>query len=115
MALEDTAKRLIDKFGRSATLVRRAAAPANVNAPWDAAEVETSTAVSIVFTGTSGDQQEPNNVESGGTGALVAGLDAAEITAGDRIIDGSVTWQVRSAAPVQPGATLYIWKLVLGR
>lgn len=112
MALEDTAQRLINKFGRTASLVRKLA-PSDPAAPWDADVDAPPVPVKMVFTSTENVQADPTNIQPGATGALVAGLDVALIETGDKIIDGADEWQVKEANPVQPGSTLFIWKLVL--
>lgn len=114
MALEDTAQTLIRKFGRSVSLVRKGA-PADAAAPWDADTDAAAVTVTIVFVATEKVQANPSNIQPGSTGALIAGLDVPVLETGDKIVDGTDTWQVQEANPVKPGATLYIWKVVLSK
>jgi len=110
MALEDTAKRLINAKGRPVTLITKGAP--DPSAPWDA-DPETSTTVTIVFTGHTGPQRDATNEQLGDSLALIAGLDVPTLDTGARIVDGSTEWQVVSADPIAPGGTLYIWKAQL--
>ena len=112
MALEDTAQRLIQKHGRTVSLVRKGI-PADAAAPWDADVDAPPVSLKLVFTETENVQADPTNIQPGSTGALAAGKDVTLIETGDKIIDGADEWQVKEANPVQPGSTLFIWKLVL--
>lgn len=113
MALEDTAKRLINAKGRPVTLRQPSLTPADPAAPWDNAGSVTDTPVTIVFTQGDSPQLAGTNAQLESFTVLLAGLDVPSLTDADRIIDGTDEYRVTNAERVQPGGTLYIWKAVI--
>jgi hypothetical protein len=115
VALEDTAKTLIAQFGRKASLVQPSLTPADPNAPWDNAGSETTTSVDMCFVGYGAAQNAPNLDTGEQVTALIAGLDVADLTTKDKVIDGSNTYRITAVERVNPGSVNYLWKATLQR
>ena len=111
MALEDTAVKLIAKFGRTASLLRRAAVPDDTNAPWDATASEgVSESITAVFVGFKDDQIDGQTIQSGDQMALIAAKATTGLGTEDSIVDGGRTWRIIAAELIKPGSVEYLWK-----
>lgn len=111
MALEDTAVRLIAKFGRSATLLRKSLTPDDPAAPWDSNDSEgASVAITAAFVQFNKDQIDGTTIHAGDQLALIAAKASTPITDSDTILDGGARWRVINAELIKPGNIEYLWK-----
>ncbi len=117
MALEDTALRLIRKFGedRQVTLLQPSAAPADPTKPWDVdpTSSETSTPAPAVVVPIDRNLIDGKTVRQGDETVLIAGLSLGAIvpTPEDKILDEAVEKNVVAVRRIRPGKTDYLWKL----
>ena len=111
MALEDTAVRLIAKFGRAASLLRRNSTPDDPAAPWDATASEgVPIAITAAFVQFNDDQRDGTVIQSGDQMALIAAKATTPIGAEDTILDGGRRWRIINVTLVKPGLIEYLWK-----
>ena len=111
MALEDTAVRLIAKFGRDATLLRKSLTPADDAAPWDSNDSEGATvAIKAAFIAFNKNQIDGTLVQAGDQVALIAAKATTPITDSDTILDGGARWRIISTELIKPGDIEYLWK-----
>lgn len=111
MALEETAVKLIAKFGRAATLLRKSLTPADAAAPWDSNASEgVSVAITAAFVKYNTNQIDGTTIHAGDQQALVAALATTPITDSDTILDGGKRWRIIGVELVQPGAIEYLYK-----
>ncbi len=114
MALEDTAVKLIAKFGRDVSLLTRSVTPDDAAAPWDATSSEGKpSTVRAVFLDFSADQIDGTVIQSTDVRALVAAKGNAAITTADTILDGAIRYKIEAADLLEPGDVEYIWTLQL--
>jgi hypothetical protein len=115
MALEDTAVKLITKFGRTAALLRKGDI-LNPAAPWDGNSNEgVSESVTCVFVNFNNSQVDGQTVQLGDMQCLIAAKSTTGIGPEDSIVDGDTKWRVIAANLVKPGNTEYLWKLQVRR
>lgn len=111
MALEQTAVKLIAKFGRAATLLRKSLTPDDPAAPWDSNDSEgASVAITAAFVKFNTQQIDGTVIQAGDQQALVAALATTPITDSDTILDGGKRWRILNVELVQPGAIEYLYK-----
>lgn len=112
MALEDTAVKLINKFGRSAALLRKSDVLGDPAKPWDGAATEgVSETVQAVFVNYKGQQVDGTVIQAGDMQCLIAAKSTTGIGTEDTIVDGTRKWRIISADLIQPGTIEYLWKL----
>lgn len=112
MALEDTAVKLIAKFGRSATLNVKATAPDDVDSPWDGAASDgVGSVVSAVFLDFEDNQIDGTVIQRGDQLVYVAAKGNPAVDTADSITDGGKTWKIVNANLLKPGNIEYLWTL----
>lgn len=112
MALEDTAVRLIEKFGRDASILIKASAPDVAGEPWDGAVSEgTPQTVKAVFLDFDANQIDGTVIQAGDQRVLVAAKGNPAIDTADSIIDGGRRWRIVNANLLKPGTVEYLWTL----
>ncbi len=117
MALEDTALRLIRKFGedRIVTLLQPSATPADPAKPFDVdpTATETSTNAPGVVVPIRRNLVDGNSVRQGDETVLIAALSLGTIvpTTADKILDEGVEKNIVSLDRIRPGKTDFLWKL----
>ncbi len=117
MALEDTALRLIEKFGegRTVSLLVPAATPADPAKPFDVDPTSTESAISApaVVTPIRRNLVDGNSVRQGDEVALIAGLSFGSTvpTTADKILDEGVEKNIIAVDRIRPGKTDFLWKL----
>jgi len=112
MALEDTAVKLIAKFGRSAALLRKSDILGDISKPWDGATTEgVSETVQAVFVNFKSPQIDGTTIQTGDMVCLIAAKSTTGIGTEDTIVDGTRKWRIISADLIQPGTIEYLWKL----
>lgn len=136
--LAATALKLIQKNGRTITLIRRSEVPATVGEPWKGAADVAATVgdpdpdltgkvgieVSAVFVGR--DDQELaelfgavplTEVNRGLKVALIAGSDVSpeELTKFDAVIDSGDVWSIEAKDTLRPGPLAVLHRIVLSR
>ncbi len=117
MALEDTALRLIEKFGegRTVSLLVPAATPADPAKPFDVDPTSTEAAISApaVVTPIRRSLVDGNSVRQGDEVALIAGLSFGSTvpTVADKILDEGVEKNIIAVDRIRPGKTDFLWKL----
>ena len=129
MALEDTAKSLVEKFGRRVTLSRTATTP-NVTEPWKpGAQSTTTQSVFAVFDNDMGDDfmavltqvagrgdQERTGLNARMSKVYVAAKGVTiTLDADTQIIDGDETLEITDFELIQPGVTPYLYVLQVQR
>ena len=119
MALEDTALRLIQKFGedRQVTLLQPSSTPADPAKPWevDPAATESSSAVPAVVTPIRQNLIDGNSIRFGDETVLIAGLSLGSTvpTTDDKILDETKEKAIVQVQRVRPGKTDFLWKLIV--
>ena len=117
MALEDTALRLIRKFGedRIVTLLQPNTTPADPAKPFDVdpTATETSTPAPGVVVPIRRSMIDGNSVRQGDETVLIAALSLGTIvpTTADKILDEGVEKNIISLDRIRPGKTDFLWKL----
>jgi hypothetical protein len=117
VALEDTALRLIRKFGedRIVQLLQPNTTPADPAKPFDvdptATEISTSAPAVVVPIRRS--MIDGNSVRQGDETVLIAALSLGTIvpTTADKILDEGVEKNIISLDRIRPGKTDFLWKL----
>jgi hypothetical protein len=117
MALEDTALRLIEKFGEGRTVILETPdqAPADPTKPWDVNPTASTTNVSApaVVTPIKRSLINGNSVQQGDEIVLIAGLSLGETvpSTADRILDEGQQKNIVAIDRIRPGKTDFLWKL----
>ena len=117
MALQDTALRLIRKFGedRQVTLKQPTTAPVDPAKPFNVnpTATQTSTTVPGVVTPIRRSLVDGNSVRQGDEIVLIAGISLGSIvpTTADTITDEGVDKNVMDVVRVHPGKTDFLYKL----
>jgi hypothetical protein len=117
MALEDTALRLIEKFGenRQVSLLVPSATPADPAKPFDVDPTATEGGVTApaVVVPIRRSLVDGNSVRQGDETVLIAGLSLGSTvpTTADKILDESVEKNIVDVARIRPGKTDFLWKL----
>lgn len=112
MALEDTAVRLIAKYGRDATVKIKAESPDDANAPWDGAASDGESAtVKAVFLDFDDNQIDGTVIQRGDQLVYVAAKGNPAIDTADTITDSGRDWRIVGAKLLKPGNTEYLWTL----
>lgn len=117
MALEDTAVRLIRKFGeeREVTLKQPNATPADPDQPFDVdpTSAETSLTVNAVVLRIRRNLVDGKSVRQGDELALIAGPSFGTIvpTTADKLFDAGIDKNIVDVERVRPGKTDFLWKL----
>lgn len=117
MALQDTALRLIRKFGedRLVQLRKPTADPADPSKPWavDPTSTESNKGVPAVVVPISRSLVDGNSVRQGDETVLIAGISLGTIvpTTDDKIFDEGVEKNVLDVIRVRPGKTDFLYKL----
>ena len=112
MALEDTAVRLIEKFGRDAEILIKSSTPDVAAEPWDGAVSEgASETVKAVFLEFDDDQIDGTVIQAGDQRVLVAAKGNPAIDTADSIVDGGRRWRIVRANLLKPGTVEYLWTL----
>jgi len=117
VALEDTALRLIRKFGddRQVTLLQPASSPADPTKPWDVDPTATETPLTfpaVVVPIRSG-LIDGESVKAGDETVLVAGLSLGSVvpTSFDKVLDEGVEKNILVVTRIRPGKTDFLYKL----
>ncbi len=117
MALEDTALRLIRKFGedRTVQLLQPANLPADPSKPWDVDPTATETPLSapaVVVPIRSG-LVNGDSVKAGDETVIIAGLSLGTTvpTPFDKILDEGVEKNILAVVRIHPGKTDFLYKL----
>jgi hypothetical protein len=117
-SLSATAKRLIDRFGRSVTLKKQSATPTDAAKPWrgssQASDISTTALAVIVDFAL--EEAESDHVQRGDKRAYVAQDSAPEIdlSSYDRLVEADgQTWQIVRAETINPGDTKLMYDLQL--
>ena len=117
MALQDTALRLIEKFGenRQVSLLQPSATPADPAKPFDVDPTATESGVTApaVVVPIRRNLVDGNSVRQGDETVLIAGLSLGSTvpTTADKILDESVEKNIVDVARIRPGKTDFLWKL----
>ena len=117
MALEDTALRLIRKFGEDRTVQLRkpTADPLDPAKPWavDPTSTESNKAAPAVVVPISRSLVDGNSVRQGDETVLIAGLSLGTLvpTTDDKIFDEGVEKNILDVIRVRPGKTDFLYKL----
>ena len=117
MALEDTALRLIKKFGedRIVTLRVPVEAPADPAKPWEVDPNDTvqDTPVPGVVVPIARSLVDGNSVQNGDETVLIAGISLGTIvpTVADKIVDEGTEKNIMDVIRVRPGKTDFLYKL----
>ena len=117
MALEDTALRLIKKFGedRIVTLRVPVEAPADPAKPWEVDPNDTvvDTPVPGVVVPIRRSLVDGNSVRTGDETVLIAGISLGTIvpTVADKIVDEGTEKNIMDVIRVRPGKTDFLYKL----
>ena len=117
MALQDTALRLIRKFGeeRTVQLLQPNASPADPTKPWevDPTSSESGFSVPAVVIPIRQSLVDGNSVRAGDQVALIAGLSLGTTvpTSADKILDEGNEKAVVGVDRIRPGKTDFLWKL----
>lgn len=117
MALQDTALRLIRKFGedRTVQLLQPASAPADPAKPWDVdpTATETSSSVPAVVIPIDSRLIDGETIKEGDETVLIAGLSLGTTvpTVFDKILDETCEKNVLAVRRIRPGKIDYLWKL----
>lgn len=117
MALEDTALRLIRKFGQERTVALQipAESPADPAKPWDVNPNDTLTSISApaVVTPIARNLVDGVSVQQGDETVLIAGLSlGTTIPKSDNLLlDEGQQKIVVAVERIKPGKTDYLWKL----
>jgi hypothetical protein len=111
VALEDTAVRLIAKFGRSATLLRKSLTPDDPAAPWDSNDSEgASVPITAAFVAFKKDQIDGTVIHAGDMQVLIAAKATTPVSDSDTILDGGARWRIIATELIKPGSIEYLWK-----
>ena len=119
MALQDTALRLIRKFGeeRTVTLQQPSQAPVDPSKPWevDPTTTVTSTPVPAVVVPIRRNLVDGNSVQQGDETAYIAGVSFGSIvpTPVDTLLDEGVEKTIVNVDRIKPGKTDFLYKLQL--
>lgn len=119
MALQDTALRLIQKFGedRQVTLLQPSATPADPAKPWevDPTSSESSSSVPAVVTPIRANLVDGESIQFGDETVLIAGLSLGTTipTTADKLLDESCEKAVVQVQRIKPGKTDFLWKLTV--
>lgn len=117
MALQDTALRLIEKFGenRQVSLLQPSATPADPAKPFDVDPTATESGVTApaVVVPIRRSLVDGNSVRQGDETVLIAGLSLGTTvpTTADKILDEGVEKNIISLDRIRPGKTDFLWKL----
>lgn len=112
MALEDTAVRLIKKFGRQTQVLIRATAPDTAGEPWDGNVSEgVPQTVDAVFLDFDDDQIDGSVIQAGDQKVLIAAKGNPAIDTADSIIDAGRRWRIIDANLLKPGNVEFLWTL----
>ena len=117
MALQDTALRLIRKFGedRIVTLQVPNTAPADPTKPWEVDPTVSTTDLPVpgVVVPIRRSLVDGNSVRQGDETVLIAGLSLGTTipSTGDTILDEGVAKNVLDVARIHPGKTDFLYKL----
>lgn len=117
MALEDTALRLIEKFGelRTVVLEQPNQAPADPAKPWEVNPTTTTSNKSApaVVVPIARNLVDGNSVQQGDEQVLIAGLSLGSTvpSTGDTILDEGQRKNIISLSRIRPGKTDFLWKL----
>jgi hypothetical protein len=117
MALEDTALRLIQKFGenRQVSLLVPSSTPADPNKPFDVDPTATEGGVTApaVVVPIRRNMIDGNSVRQGDETVLIAGLSLGSTvpTTADKIQDEGVEKNIIAIDRIRPGKTDFLWKL----
>lgn len=112
MALEDTAVRLIAKFGRDASILIKGSAADTPAEPWDGAVSEgVPETVKAVFLDFNANQIDGTVIQAGDQRVLVAAKGNPAIDTADTILDGDKRWRIVAANLLKPGTVEYLWTL----
>lgn len=116
MALQDTALRLIRKFGedRQVTVQIPIGQPADPTKPWEVNEKSSTTDIVVpaVVVPIARSLVDGNQVQQGDETVLVAGLSLGSVVppAGSAIVDEGTTKEVLDVIRVHPGKTDFLYK-----
>jgi len=109
-SLAATATRLIEKFGRSVTLTKKGSTSTTAGKPWQGGTAVDSTSTSIkavadqTASATLADAfREDTRVKSSDTLIIIDG--AVEPEEGDKLVDGTQTYEIVSTRSLKPGDT----------
>ncbi len=117
MALEDTALRLIEKFGegRTVSLLVPSTTPADPAKPFnvDPTSTEAANSAPAVVTPIRRSLVDGNSVRQGDETVFIAGLSLGSTvpTTADKILDEGVEKNVVAVDRIRPGKTDFLWKL----
>jgi len=117
VALEDTALRLIRKFGddRQVTLLQPASSPADPTKPWDVDPTATETPLTFpaVVVPIRPGLVNGESIKAGDETILVAGLSLGTTvpTALDKVVDEGVEKNIIDVVRIRPGKTDFLYKL----
>ena len=117
MALQDTALRLIKKFGedRIVTLRVPTKAPSDPAKPWEVDPTDTvvETPVPGVVVPIKRSLVDGSSVQTGDETVLIAGISLGSIvpTVADQIVDEGTTKNILDVIRVRPGKTDFLYKL----
>jgi hypothetical protein len=117
MALQDTALRLIRKFGedRQVVLQRPTQAPADPTKPWevDPTASEATVTVPAVVVPINRRLVNGNSILEGDEVVLIAGLSLGAVvpTPADKVLDEGVEKNIVAVQRIRPGKTDFLWKL----
>ena len=117
MALEDTALRLIRKFGEDRQVQLRipATAPADPTKPWEVDPTATETVVTApaVVVPIRRSMIDGNSVRAGDETVLIAALSLGSTipTTADKVFDEGIEKNIISLDRIRPGKTDFLYKL----
>jgi hypothetical protein len=117
VALQDTALRLIQKFGEGRTVTLRVPveAPADPTKPWEVDPNDTvqDTAVPGVVVPIARSLVDGNSVQMGDETVLIAGLSLGTTvpTTADKIVDEGTEKNIVGVQRIRPGQTDFLYKL----
>lgn len=117
MALEDTALRLIRKFGedRLVSLLQPNTTPADPAKPFDVdpTTTETGKRAPAVVVPIARSLVDGSSVRQGDETVLIAGLSLGSVvpTTADKILDEGVEKNIIALDRIRPGKTDFLWKL----
>lgn len=114
LELQDVAVELIDEFGRTIQLVAEGATDASATEPWKGKTGPGgSIAVKVVFQAMNKELVPGTAIQIGDSLAIIAskGLAGREITAADRLVDGTRQWAIIAPVEAKPGDSSFVWFL----
>lgn len=114
LELADVAEELIEEFGRVVQLVAEGATDVSPTEPWKGKSGPgASIPVSAVFQSMNKELVPGTAVQIGDSLAIIKskGLAGREITAADRLVDGTRQWAIIAPVEAKPGNTSFVWFL----